>query len=351
MHIDWKDTMETPDGNSQEQGSDMVTDHTSSDTKQTTTGVKTSHSNPQNPEAPRKGHENRKPRGMIWESHYRYGLKTSQMSAGTGTRGGKAKEKGKPTLAKTDVVQNEAPDSNTRPAQSRPINGKKLPSTTTLSVPERGKAASESGDIPLEPPVTKVVLAELEIAMVISNAKFRHDFNFGCNIPYVPKEKKQQSDEFWRTLRFQISELRSGREAFTAKHLGNAWTLPILLKVIGEILAALLPQRDSSVVREILDVDLLMQQLMKGELNLGQLADWFSETLRKHCAPNRDCDVFQMAKQLKDGFHNGDVENLVDGLMVLLTTIEAMRLVCTCHSILWAELTGPRMLLTTKLTT
>ncbi|KFY88688.1 hypothetical protein V500_06197 [Pseudogymnoascus sp. VKM F-4518 (FW-2643)] len=298
----WKNTMETPDGNGQEQGSsDMVTDHTSSDTKKATAGVKTSNSTSQNPESPREGHENRKPKTMRWESYYG--------------------QRGKPTLAKTDVVQNEAPDSNIRPIQN------------CLSAPEGNKASNESADTPLEPPVTKEVLSELEIAMVISNPKFRHDFNFGCRIPYVPKEKKQKSDGFWRTLRLQISELWSDREAFIAKHPGNAWTLPILLKAIGEVLAELLPRRDSSVIRETLDVDLLMQQLTKGELDLGQLAGWLSETLRKHCAPMRDRDVFKMAKQLTAGFHCGDVEILVDGLVVLLTTIEAMRLDVTNHQI------------------
>jgi hypothetical protein len=165
--------------------------------------------------------------------------------------------------------------------------------------------------------------------MVISNPKFRHDFNFGCDIAYVPKENKQKPDEFWRILRHEISELYSNREAFIAKHPGNTWTLPILMKTIGEILAALLPQRDSSVIKETLDLDLLMQQVTKGDLNLEQLADWFSETLRKHCAPMRDCAIFEMAKKLTVGFHCIDAANLVDGLERLLTTIESMRLVCT----------------------
>lgn len=351
MHLYWKDTMETPEGNGQEQSSDMVTDHTSSDTKKAAAGVKTSNSASRNPESPREGHGNRKPGAMIWESHYgvsRYGLGDPLTAAGTGIQ---VKEESSPAPVKTDVFQNEASDGNTRQPPSCSTNGEKSPSTTTPSVPEGSKAANDSGDTPLEPPVTKDVLAELEIAMVISNPKFRHDFNFGCNIPYAPKKTKQKSDEFWRVLRLQISELWSDREAFIAKHPGNAWTLPILLRAIGEILAALLPQRDSSIINETLDVDLLMQQLKRGRLNLKELADWISETLRKHCAPMRDCDVFKMAEKLTSGFHSCDVGNLVDGLVILLTTIEAMRLVCTCLGDLWMDLTGPRMLQTTKLTT
>ncbi|ELR03601.1 hypothetical protein VC83_03813 [Pseudogymnoascus destructans] len=324
MHMDWKDTMETPDGNGKEQGSDMVADHNSSNTEKVTTGVKTLNSTSQNPETPREGCGNRRPRTMIWESLYGvglYGLGNSPM-------------KGKPALSRTDdVAQNEAPDINTSLAQSCSINGEKSSSTSTVSVLEGNKTANDSGDTLLEPPVTKEVLAELEIAMVISNPKFRHDFNFGCKIPYVPKRRKQKSDEFWRTLQLQISELWSDREAFIAKHPGNTWTLPLLLKAIGEILTELLPQRDSSLIEETLDVDLLMQQLTKGQLNLGQLADFFSETLRKHCTPERDCDVFEMAKQLTTGFRSGNVDILVDGLVQLLTTIEAMRLDVTNHQI------------------
>lgn len=199
--------------------------------------------------------------------------------------------------------------------------------------------------------MTKEVLAELEIAMIISNPKFRQDFNFGCNVPYAPKENKQKSDEFWQILRLQMSELYSNREAFIAKNSGKAWALPILLKAIGEILASLLLQRDSSVIAETLDVDLLMQQLTKGRLDLEQLVGWLSETLRKHCTLRRDCDVFEIADRLTVGFNNGNAENIVDGLVKLLTTIEAMRLVCTCYIELWIKLTGSRMLPITKLTT
>ncbi|KFX88493.1 hypothetical protein V490_07594 [Pseudogymnoascus sp. VKM F-3557] len=333
-HLAWKDTMETPDGNGQEQGGDMATDHTSSDSKKSTTAVKTSNATSQNPELPRVSHGNRKPGTVTWESHYgvgRYGL-GPRLPVGGGTQGDKAKESAGPTPAKADVVENEARNSNKGPTQSCPIN-EELPSTTALSVPGGNDAAHEPGDTPLEPPVTKEVLAELEIAMVISNPKFRHDFNFGCDIAYVPKENKQKPDDFWHILRHEISELYSNREAFIAKHPGNTWTLPILMKTIGEILAALLPQRDSSVIKETLDVDLLMQQVTKGDLNLEQLADWFSETLRKHCAPMRDCAIFEMAKKLTVGFHCIDVANLVDGLERLLTTIESMRLDVTNHQI------------------
>ncbi|OBT74885.1 hypothetical protein VF21_06748 [Pseudogymnoascus sp. 05NY08] len=325
--------METPDGNGKEQGSDMVTDHTSSNTKTATTGVKKSKSTTQNPESPRGSHEDRKPKTMIWESHYgvgRYGLEDPRITTGSGTQEGKVKKRERPTLAKVNVVQNKAPFSNTGPT---PISGQQPPTTTTLSISEASKAANNYGESQLGPPVTMEVFAELEISMVISNPKFRHDFNFGCKIPYVPKQRKHKSDEFWRTLRLQLSELWSDREAFIAKHPGNSWSLPILLKAIGEMLAALLPQRYNSVISETLDVDLLMQQLTRGEFNMEQLADWFSRTLRKHCAPMRDGAVFRMAEKLTSGFRRGDVESLVDGLVVLLTTIESMRLDVTNHQI------------------
>lgn len=109
--MDWKDKMETPDGNGQEQGSDMVTDRTSSDTKKATVGVKKSNSTLQNPESPREGHGNRKPGAMVWESYYgvgRYGL-DPRMTGGGGTQGGQAEGNGKPALATAGVFQNESP--------------------------------------------------------------------------------------------------------------------------------------------------------------------------------------------------------------------------------------------------
>jgi hypothetical protein len=119
----------------------------------------------------------------------------------------------------------------------------------------------------------------------------------------------------------------AGPQEFQAKHTDHPWTLPAILKSICGILMTLVPPEDRSTVEEILNVNHLMQQILKGVADLKQLALWFSKILRAHSAPMRNKWVNEMVVLLTNGNHNNDIGKLVQGLRMLLGIVEAMRLV------------------------
>lgn len=198
------------------------------------------------------------------------------------------------------------------------------------------KAASniDSRNICHEPPVTKATLSELDVPRIIFNPKLRHDVNFDPDLHFRPnldgekgRRKTQKQNEFWDCLRAQLEAFMGDQSKFILDLGGKKWCLPITLHAIGEILATLVPPEDRSVVEEILNVDLLMQQFSKGVADLEKLALWLSRTLKSHCAPMRDEWVDEMVKQLSNGNLNRDITLLVQGLQTLLAILESMKLV------------------------
>ena len=372
--MDCKEIMQTPTGNGQEQGSDMATDCSGSDTNRDITVVETSNTTSQSAELPREGNEDPKPVALIGEltdDGGLYGQKPAELPReghedseretmigrspddgvpyGLQSPLGEVEEKGLTTVVKTGVIENEAQYSSTGPTQAATITINTSPSAT-ISVPEAINVPNELTHPHIEPPVSKEALAQLELGKIIYIPKFRYDINFR-EIQYGPspdgergRQKRQKADEFWHLLQLQISEYLSNPGAFQANHPGNTWTLPAILKAIGEILAALVPRADRSTIEEALNVNLLMQQFSRGVSDLEQLSQWLSWTLRTHCAPIRDTWVYEMVNQLTTGSRNGDIIMIVEGFRMLLGIVEAMRLVCTNHSTLWMELTGFRML-------
>lgn len=185
-----------------------------------------------------------------------------------------------------------------------------------------------------DPPVTKTTLSELDVNKIVHNPKLRHDINFDPDLHFRPnldgekgRRKKQKADEFWSTMRIQLQNYLLDRDGFE-REMGNIdWCLPATLKAIRGILETLVPQRDRQSVEETFNVDLLMQQFRKGVSDLVKLAMWLSKLLKCHCAPMRDDWVDDMVTQLSNGDQNGDVGQLVEGMLSLLAVLEAMKLV------------------------
>jgi T-complex protein 11 len=188
----------------------------------------------------------------------------------------------------------------------------------------------------LEPPVTRSTLSELDVPRIVFNPKLRHDVNFDPDLHFRPnldgekgRRKAQKATEFWNCFRSQLQAFMEDKVTFETQHTGQTWCLPTTLIAIGEILGTLVPPEDRSVVEEILNVDLLMQQFSRGVADLEKLAVWLSQTLKTHCAPMRDEWVDEMVNQLSNGNRNRDVPVLVQGLQTLLGVLEAMKLVQT----------------------
>ncbi|KAG8405250.1 cAMP-mediated signaling protein sok1 [Metarhizium acridum] len=195
--------------------------------------------------------------------------------------------------------------------------------------------------LPVEPPVTKATLSELDVSKIIHNPKLRHDINFDPELHFRPnldgekgRKKQERANQFWRTLREELTLFITDRPAFDAKHgETDDWTLPSLLKAVKEIIQTLVPQRDRQFLDEGFNIELLMQQFYKGIANLEKLALWLSQVLKSHCAPMRDDWVDTMYTQLRDGNRDSDLDQLVTGMRSLLSVLEAMKLDVANHQI------------------
>jgi hypothetical protein len=232
------------------------------------------------------------------------------------------------TEAQRQPPAEEEPDSSPR----KPTVSQKSPRSAHSHPPRR---------VPLDPPITKSTLSELDVTKIIHNSKLRHDINFDPDLHFRPnvegdkgRRKQERSDSFWRTLRDQLTQFVVDRDEFYA-HCGSGddWCLPVLLKTVKEILETLVPQRDREFLDEGLNVDLLMQQFHRGVLDLEKLAEWLSGVLKSHCAPMRDEEVDTMVNLIKAGNRDNDLDKLVLGMRELLSVLEHMKLDVANHQI------------------
>ncbi|KAI1434971.1 camp-mediated signaling protein Sok1 [Xylaria sp. CBS 124048] len=203
------------------------------------------------------------------------------------------------------------------------------------------RSSPEPAIRPLEPPVTKVTLSELDVGKIVQNPKLRHDINFDPELHFRPnldgekgRRKQQKADQFWDTLRDQLQQFITDRDTFIQQY-GNSddWCLPLLLKSVKEIIQTLVPARDHVCLDEGLNVELIMQQFSRGMADLEKLASWLSGVLKSHCAPMRDEWVDQMYTQVTNGNRTNNMGELVQGLRNLLSVLEAMKLDVANHQI------------------
>lgn len=194
---------------------------------------------------------------------------------------------------------------------------------------------------PLEPPVTRMTLSELDVQKIVHNPKLRHDINFDPELHFRPnldgekgRRKQEKANLFWTTLHQQLTLFAMDRDAFYAScgSDGN-WCLPSLLRAVRDIIETLVPHRDRELLNEGLNVDLLMQQFNRGVADLEKLASWLAGVLKLHCAPMRDEWVDEMYRELSEGNRNNNMEELVKGMRSLLGVLEAMKLDVANHQI------------------
>lgn len=194
---------------------------------------------------------------------------------------------------------------------------------------------------PLEPPVTKATLSELDVTKIIHNPKLRHDINFDPELHFRPnldgekgRRKQEKANQFWTTLRDQLILFVVDRDTFRQQNpTGDDWCLPILLRAVKDIIQTLVPQRDRDFLNEGFNVELLMQQFNRGIADLEKVASWLSGVLKLHCAPMRDEWVDDMYSELSNGNRNNDMDELVKGMRSLLSVLEAMKLDVANHQI------------------
>lgn len=212
---------------------------------------------------------------------------------------------------------------------------------STRNRPELDQGRSITRSKPLDPPVTKGTLSELDVTKIIHNPKLRHDINFDPELHFRPntdgekgKRKQEKANLFWKALSEQLQLFVINRDEFMSRYgNGEEWCLPLLLKSVKEIIQTLVPSKDRVYLDEGLNVDLIMQQFSRGMADLEKLASWLSGVLKSHCAPMRDEWVDEMYNQLTNGNRNNDMELLVAGMRNLLSVLEAMKLDVANHQI------------------
>ncbi|KAL2258952.1 hypothetical protein VTK26DRAFT_7549 [Humicola hyalothermophila] len=241
-----------------------------------------------------------------------------------------------PALARNpstcSTSSNAKPDHEYLTAQARPPR-RRFPATASHE-------DTPVNNIPLEPPITKTTLSELDVQKIVHNPKLRHDINFDPELHFRPnldgekgRRKQEKANQFWNTLHAQLTLFVTDREEFHARYGNGDWCLPSLLRAVREIIETLVPQRDRDLLNEGLNVDLLMQQFDRGVADLEKLASWLAGVLKLHCAPMRDEWVDDMYQELSDGNRNNDITELVKGMRSLLSVLEAMKLDVANHQI------------------
>lgn len=195
--------------------------------------------------------------------------------------------------------------------------------------------AAGPGAPPL-PPVNIQSLREIDLTEILKNPQLRHDILFDPQLQFRPnldgergRRKKIVYDKYWSEVQAEITSVFVNSEPF------NEYTsrIPVLFKTLKDILTSLLPAKDKQLVTEVLDMELIVQQLKTNSLDFMALAKWLADIFKCHCAPMRDLFVDQMMDKFARASSDNSVELLVDGLRMIFTILEAMKLDVANHQI------------------
>ena len=202
------------------------------------------------------------------------------------------------------------------------------------------------------PPVTPESLAELDMPRIINNPKLRHDVNFDRELHFRPnldgskgRQKMRVAEEYWKALGGELflfgfvhKNLADPEQAQYKTYWQDTLTcgqkrLSKLFHAIRDILKTLVPDGDQKSIEDRLDVDLIMQEILNGVLDLVDLGNWLAKVIKNHCAPMRDELVDTMRNEVRRGALNDKPTTLVNGIRELLNILEFMKLDVANHQI------------------
>ncbi|CCH44920.1 hypothetical protein BN7_4489 [Wickerhamomyces ciferrii] len=197
-------------------------------------------------------------------------------------------------------------------------------------------SSNHTSSQPPLPPVNIQSLREIDLAEILKNPQLRHDILFDPQLQFRPnldgergRRKKVTYDKYWSTVQFEIEEYYQQKTTLDI----NTSRLPNLFQTLRDILISLLPSKDKQTVIDVLDIELIMQQLAKNSLDLVELAKWLSSIFKSHCAPMRDSWVDEMLMKFVEADEIKSVLKLVEGLRMIFTILEAMKLDVANHQI------------------
>ncbi|KAK9321652.1 T-complex protein 11-domain-containing protein [Lipomyces orientalis] len=203
------------------------------------------------------------------------------------------------------------------------------------------KQTSPSPALPSNvPPVSLQGLRELDLQEIFKNPQLRHDIVFDPQLQFRPnldgergRRKKVLADKYWDGVIAECDALSAAYVSRQEAPVERGCKLVGILSSLREILVSLLPARDRPQIEEVLDLELHIQQLRHAAFDFVKLANWLAGVFKSHCAPMRDAWVDQMLACITSGVATRDSSKLVDGLRMIFTILEAMKLDVANHQI------------------
>lgn len=195
------------------------------------------------------------------------------------------------------------------------------------------------------PPVTPESINQLQLLRIQNNIEVRAELQYNHNVHYLPisgpraEQKRVDADRYWQALECEVrisfahpSKSCDLCDNTSEEPLQFPQRLPTLFHMLRELLLILTPDQDHELVRNMLDVELLMQQIRERVLDVSKLAACLSDLLTAHCAPLHDNWAFEIRKKISEGAQ-GDIALTVSGLSELFSFCETMKLDDANHQI------------------
>ncbi|KAH3681851.1 hypothetical protein WICPIJ_007157 [Wickerhamomyces pijperi] len=186
-----------------------------------------------------------------------------------------------------------------------------------------------------QPPVNVQSLSEIDLTEITKNPQLRHDILFDPHLQFRPnldgergKRKKMSYDKYWNSIKIEIELFLSGNPEIYENS-----KIPTLFTTLKDILVTLLPSKDRQAVMDVMDVELITQQMVNKSLDFVALSHWLSEIFKAHCAPMRDAWADEMVCKFRESQEEKSVSKLVEGLRMVFTILEAMKLDVANHQI------------------
>ncbi|KAK9477307.1 T-complex protein 11-domain-containing protein [Lipomyces japonicus] len=197
-----------------------------------------------------------------------------------------------------------------------------------------GAGATLHPSTPTTPPINIPALRELDLKHIVRNPQLRHDIVFDQNLNLAPnpdgrraRRKLRLADRYWVDVAAECAAILEGGQ------VDRAGKIPAVLTGLSDLISHVVPKMHRRRFRNVLDVDLTLQELDHGVFNFADFALWLSQLLKLHCAPMRDPWIDDMLALVQTGVATRNPTKLAEGLRIMFSIMETMKLDVANHHI------------------